>query len=284
MVSLSCRDVLRVSQKSINSLRGSLASGDFLKKTALPLVTLGLLASLAPCLSASDAIARPQDHSMPHDHAGMSMPMDDKPLDAAAQAKLLQDKKESEFNHHLAGLFVFLAGIFILFEERLKSRWPAVRYAWPLCFLLSGVFVFIFSDTELWPFGPKNWWTGVFGNLEVLQHKTFALLLLGLGVIEVRRAAGALQAAWSAWVFPVLATGGSILLLFHVHGGGMHGPDAMNTMEHIQVQHFSFAAAGAGIALSKGLSDAPFRARRVFRVLWPLLMIALGVLLMMYTE
>jgi len=179
---------------------------------------------------------------------------------------------------------VFLAGIFILFEDWLKNRWPAARYAWPMCFLVSGLFVFIFSDTELWPFGYKNWWNGVFGNLEVLQHKTFALLLLGVGVIELRRAAGLLRAAWSAWVFPVLAMGGSILLLFHVHGGNMHGPNAMITMERIQMQHFSYAAAGAGIALSKGLSDTPVPGKAIFRVLWPLLMMVLGALLMTYTE
>jgi hypothetical protein len=214
----------------------------------------------------------------------MSMPMDDQPLDAAAQAKLLQDKRESEFNHRLAGLLVFLAGIFILLEDRLKNRWPAARYAWPICFLLSGLFVFVFSDTELWPFGYKNWWTGVFGNLEVLQHKTFALLLLSVGVIELRRAAGILRAVWSAWVFPVLAMAGSVLLLFHVHGGPMHGPDAMTSMEHIKMQHFSYAAAGVGIAVSKGLADTPVRGRGVFRILWPVLMMVLGALLMTYTE
>jgi hypothetical protein len=237
-------------------------------------------------LSVAPSFTKAQEHPMAHDHSGMDMQMDDRPLSPAEQAKLLQDKHESEFNHRLAGLFVFLAGLFILFEERLKSRWPAVRYAWPLCFLLSGLFVFVFSDTELWPFGPKGWWNGVFGpgNLEVLQHKTFALLLLGVGVIELRRASGTLRAAWSAWVFPTLALAGSVLLLFHVHGGSMRGPDAMNTMEHIQMEHFSYAAAGAGIAVSKGLSDTPLRGRGVFRILWPLLMMALGVLLMTYTE
>jgi copper resistance protein D len=245
-----------------------------------------LAAALFLCFALIPRSARAQEPAMPSHHEGMSMsmPMDEHPLDAAAQAKLLKDKKESEFNHHLAGLFVFLAGIFILFEEPLKNRWPVVRYAWPLCFLLSGLFVFVFSDTELWPFGYKNWWTGVFGNLEVLQHKTFALLLLAVGVIEMRRAAGALRAVWSAWVFPALAFAGSVLLLFHVHGGNMHAPGAMNTMEHIRMQHFSYAAAGAGIAVFKGLSDTPFRPRKVFRILWPLAMIVLGVLLMFYTE
>src|SRR5271154_1253785 len=154
-------------------------------KKLLPLF-LGLLffIVLGVFLGRDQPVARSQEHPMDHEHGGMSMVMDE-PMSPSAQAKLLADKRESEFNHHLAGFFVFLAGIFILFEERLKNRWSGVRYAWPLCFFLSGVFVLIFSDTELWPFGPKNWWTGVLGNLEVLQHKTFAVILLAVGVIEM---------------------------------------------------------------------------------------------------
>lgn len=281
---LFLQDIAQAARDTFHSLKGKFARGGLVSRARLTLAAFALVSAFALWSSTPQAVARPQGQPVTHDHAGMSMPMDDQPLDAAAQAKHLHDKKESEFNHHLAGVFVFLAGVFILFEERLKSRWSAVRYAWPLCFVLSGLFVLVFSDTELWPFGPKNWWTGVFGNLEVLQHKIFALLLLGLGVIEVRRAAGALRAAWSAWVFPMLATAGSVLLLFHVHGGGMHGPDAMNVMERIQMQHFSYAAAGAGIAVSKGLSDTPIRARSVFRVLWPILMMVLGLLLVVYTE
>jgi putative copper resistance protein D len=253
------------------------------KKLSRVFLVFPLLTSLVFLLTLGQPIARSEDQPAPHDHTGMSMPMD-VPIDPAAQAKLFEDKKESEFNHHLAGFFVLLAGIFILFEEPLKNHWPAARYAWPLCFLLSGIFVLIFSDTELWPFGPKNWWIGVARNLEVLQHKTFAVLLLALGVIEMRRASGLLKAAWSAWVFPALAFAGSVLLLFHVHNAGMHGPSAMSTMARIQMQHFSYAAAGAGIALSKGLSGAPLRSRRFFQMMWPLFMIALGVLLMLYVE
>jgi hypothetical protein len=220
---------------------------------------------------------------MHHDHDGMSMPMDDA-TDPAAQAKLLRDKKESEFNHHLAGIFVVLAGLFILAGDRLRTRWPAIKYAWPLCFLLSGVFVLVFSDTELWPFGPKNWWVGVAGNLEVLQHKTFAIILLGLGVIEMLRAKGTLRAMWSAWVFPVLAVAGSIMLLFHAHDAGMHGPEAMKTMERIQLQHFSYALLGVGIAVSKGVSDSSYSMRRIFGVFCAFFFFSLRFLLVFYTE
>ena len=233
--------------------------------------------------AAVPAISYAQGSPHHHDHASMSMPMNDA-TDPAAQAKLLADKKESEFNHHLAGVFVVLAGLFILTGERLKNRWPAIKYAWPFCFLLSGIFVLVFSDTELWPFGPKNWWIGVTGNLEVLQHKAFAVILLILSVIEILRAKGTLKAVWSAWVFPTLAVAGSVMLLFHAHDAGMHGPEAMSTMERIQMQHFSYAALGVGIAVTKGVADTETPISRLSSYLWPTLMVILGFVLARYTE
>src|SRR4029077_1218971 len=162
-----------------------------------------------------------EDDSMHGMHAGMSMPMDN----AATQSKLLSDKHESEFNHHLAGLLVLAAGLFLIAEGNIRARWPLARQAWPLCFLLSGVFVLVFSDTELWPFSSQSWYFGLTHHAEVLQHKAFAVLLLALGVIELLRARAILTARWWWWVFPVIATIGSAMLLFHDHQGHAHGAD-----------------------------------------------------------
>ena len=229
-----------------------------------------------------------RDHSAHLDHTGheaMSMTMDEQPqMDAAQQRKLLADKKESEFNHHLAGFFVILAGIFILGGDTLNRRWSFLRFAWPACFLLSGLFLLVFSDTELWPFGPQSWWYGLTHNLEDLQHKAFAVILLALGIIEVRRARGVLKSAWASLVFPVLAFCGSVMLLFHEHYSGMSGPDHLTVMARIQAEHMSFAAAGFGIGVFKGLSELPTRGQLIFARLWSLLMIVLGVLLLLYKE
>jgi len=225
---------------------------------------------------------------MDHDHGGhegMSMAMDEPAqMDAAQQSKILADKKESEFNHHLAGFFVILAGLLILAQGTLAQRWLFVRYAWPACFLLSGLFLLVFSDTELWPFGPQSWWYGLTHNPEDLQHKTFALILLALGIIEVQRVRGILKSAWAAWAFPVLAAFGSVLLLFHEHHTGMHGAGQMSTMARIQAEHLGFAITGFGIGAFRGLSEVPTRWQMIFAKLWPLLMIGLGVLLLLYGE
>jgi copper resistance protein D len=231
----------------------------------------------------------PQQHDMSTmpdmpgmDHAGMHGQA--APEDPAVVAKRLADKRESEFNHHLAGFLVALAGVFILGQGRLAKRWPLVRYIWPMCFLAAGAFLLVFSDTEIWPFGPQSPWYAITHNAEDLQHKTFAVILLALGYVEFQRARGRFKAAWAAWSFPALGMAGAILLLFHVHGGDMSAPGAMQTMQHIQKEHFWFSSAGFGIALTNGLAETRSKWQHIFKIIWPALLVVLGILLMLYTE
>ncbi len=246
-------------------------------------------ALLAAMLALSATQVSPQAPSANPAHAGhegmdMSAPMDGQTQSAMQQAILAQNKRESEFNHHLAGFLVILAGLFLLGEGALRQRWPSTRFAWPACFLLCGLFLLVFSDTELWPFGPQSWWYGLTHNLEDLQHKTFAVILLTLGTLEIQRARGVLKSAWASWIFPALALFGSVMLLFHEHHSGMHGVDHMTVMKRIQAEHLGFAIVGGGVGVVKGLSELRTRWQAVFLKSWPLLLIILGVLLMRYTE
>ena len=250
--------------------------------------TLFLLSLLAAPLSGLRAYGQQAPAQHEHSgHEGMNMPMDE-PLDPQAQAKLqakvLADKKESEFNHHLAGALVAIAALFMLFQKQIAARWPAAKFVWPACFLLAGVFVLVWSDTELWPFGHRQWIEALQNNREVLQHKTFAVLLLALGAVEWQRARGALQAAWSAWIFPAVAVAGSIILIFHQHQGGMMGEHHMETMALIQSEHLSYTISGLGIGVAKGLSEMKSKAGAFFAKVWPSLMFVLGILLLFYRE
>lgn len=230
--------------------------------------------------------AQSKQHDMDH-MPGMKMDAPATPEDPAHAAKRLADKRESEFNHHLAGVLVIIAGIFILAESRLSKRWPVVRFVWPMCFLAAGLFLLVFSDTEIWPFGPQSPWYAITHNTEDLQHKTFSVILLALGYVEFQRARGRWKSPWAAWFFPVVGAAGALLLLFHVHGGDMSAPNAMESMERIQNEHRWFAATGFGIALTNGaagLTSAPQKWQSIFRALWPSLLIILGVLLTLYTE
>jgi putative copper resistance protein D len=247
------------------------------------------LATLLALMAFHPAPARAsseQDTMTGHDgmsHDGMSMSMDT-PIDPKVQAKLLADKRESEFNHHLAGFLVLLGGIVLLAEGELRQRWPSLRFVWPATLLLAGLFLLVWSDTELWPFGPQSWWHTLVTNREVLQHKTYAVILLVLGVIELQKIRERLKAVWASWAFPVLAVAGSVLLLFHMHRAGMHGAHHMEIMERVQSEHISYSIAGFSIGLSKGLSETHSSWQAFFQRLWPALLMVLGALLMMYVE
>ena len=255
----------------------------FMHLLAMFLVFAGLCLS---CKKTSAQQATIHHGGMQRD--GMSMPVEgsaDPAAQAKFQAKIVADKRESEFNHHLAGFCLLLAAFSMMFlQSDFAGRWPVAKYVWPLCFLLAGVFVLVWSDTELWPFGNRQWLEALRNNREVLQHKTFAVLLLALGIIEWRRACGVLRAAWSAWVFPAAAVLGSIILIFHEHQGGMVGENHMETMAHIRSQHLSYTLSGMAIGVSKGLSELNARLSRIFAKLWPLLLAGLGILLMFYRE
>jgi len=248
-----------------------------------------LLFSIVAWPFAATTMTGQEQQPMHHDHAGnqgMAMPMDEpiNAADAKLEAKILADKKESEFNHHLAGFFIALAGALVLFEPNLVRRGPLVKYVWPACFLLAGIFVLVWSDTELWPFGHRPWLEALQHNREVLQHKTFAILLFGLGAIEWQRARGVLLTVWSGWVFPLVAISGSLILIFHQHEGGMAGQHHMETMARIQSQHLSYTACGLGIGLTKGLSELAGHRAGIMAKMWPLLLAVLGTLLMFYRE
>jgi hypothetical protein len=204
--------------------------------------------------------------------------------DPAVVAERLKGKYQSEFNHHLAGMFLIIAGTFIIGDEHFTKIWTGLRYVWPVCFLGAGIFLVFLSDMDVWPFGPLTPWYGVTHDVEDLQHKIFGIILLCLGYVEFQRTRGRFKGAWSAWFFPVVGMAGAIMLLFHAHGGDMSAPDAMETMQHVKHEHLEFMVTGFSLSLSKGLAETKSKWKQVFATLWPSLLITLGILLMFYTE
>lgn len=201
----------------------------------------------------------------------------------AQKAADIASTKESEFNHHLSGLLVFIAGLAILLQDRIRPYWPEVKYVLSVCFLLAGVYLLVFSDTEIWPWGPQTFWYAVTHNPEDLQHKLFSVILLFLGCVEFLLAKGQLTSKWAKWAFPILAVIASIMLLFHKHSPGMHA-NAMAIMRRVKSEHLGFAATGFGVAIAKGFSEASRSWRPVLEKVWPALLMVLGVLLMLYSE
>lgn len=189
-----------------------------------------------------------------------------------------------EFGHQMAGVFLLAAGILLLAQDRLARRLPTIRYFWPFCFLVPGIYLLILSDTEIWPFGDQNLFTLLRTDTQVLQHKIYSLILLAIGWIELQRMRGKIRGAWAAFVFPALALFGAVMLFFHPHGIGGHGPAHMAAMQKVQAQHIWFGIVGVGIALAKLLAELHWTPKAIFGRVWPSLMMVLGALLLVYKE
>lgn len=129
----------------------------------------------------------------------------------------IAERAASELNHHIAGLALILIALLIF--AGMVPRFRSVRYAWPVLFIGLALFLAAWSDAEIWPRGNLSWSWLIHHDAEARQHKIYALLLLGLGVVEFLRARGTLNRTWQRWAFPVLAIGGVALLTMHAHGG-----------------------------------------------------------------
>ena len=220
------------------------------------------------------------------EHSGMAHGRNLSESSPQDPAQLAAVKRFSEFNHHFAGLFVLLVGLLAMLEPYLATRFRFMRYFWCALFWIPGVYLLILSDPESWPVGDQSLHYVLTQNMQVLQHKVFSLLLLGLGLVEYLRARNQLRAQWTIALFPAMAAAGAMLLLFHssaVHAGGMDAA-AHLAMQKIELQHIGFAAVGFGIALTKAIADTGRFQARLMRILFALLLVLLGGLLITYTE
>jgi hypothetical protein len=129
------------------------------------------------------------------------------------------NKGPSEYNHQVAGWVLIGVGFLVLISVLSRNR-SALRYVWPLLFLLAGVFLAVWSDAEIWPRGNLSWAWLLHHDHEAGQHKIYALLLIAMAVVEYLHACGSLNRFWSACAFTVLAIVGASFLLVHDHSAG----------------------------------------------------------------
>lgn len=193
----------------------------------------------------------------------------------------------SEFNHALAGIGVVMVGIS---EFRTGLGWTTLawlRFLLPVGMLTSGVYLLIWSDHDAWPIGRFSLAQTFSGDdPEMLLHKIFALLLLGIGLIEWRIRRGRLQGRRWSLALPIFAVVGGLLLFLH-----MHGPHP--AAQRIAMHHFLMGALalGAGWVRFVGEYVENHQAREerrthrsVFVIIWSVLILFIGIQLLGYSE
>jgi hypothetical protein len=192
-----------------------------------------------------------------------------------------EGKAYSEFNHHMAGLFVLLIGLSELRGALGVAMLSWSRFLLPLAMLGAGGFLMIWSDHDAWPIGSLSFTQTFFSDdFETVQHKLYAILLLSIGSIELLRRRGKItHVAWSI-PLPLLALIGGAMLFLHSHG--TH-PSAHKIAMHHAVMGTTAIFAGL-CKVTAGYKSPGAEKSSAWGLAWSALVLLIGIELLVYTE
>jgi putative copper resistance protein D len=208
-----------------------------------------------------------------------ALPLSPKPVESFVPGEKLHpnsaaDIAWSEYNHHWAGLVVLAIGILAV----IARRFGWARH-WPLMFWGLAAFLFLRSDSENWPLGPRGFWES-FQVAEVAQHRVFVLLIVLFAIFEWAVQTDRLQPRRAGLVFPLVCAAGGALLMLHSHALG-------NVREEflVELSHIPLALLAVGAGWCRWLEIRLPRDRtRVVAWIWPVCFVLIGAVLMLYRE
>jgi len=206
----------------------------------------------------------------------------------------------SEFNHRGAGLFVLVWGLTGLIAGLLWPKRTWVRFVPPIVLLGLAEFLILRNDPKTWPIGPIPFWIS-FRDASTFEHRVFVVLIIGLAIIELLRAADRLPSFAFKFAVPAVAVTACVLLLFHHHGGfetqqamqhmneTSAAPDPsmqrmLSSMALVKQEHLVFVILGLGFAVSKLGADMGWIRGRLGQTLWAVFAILLGLYMFGYSE
>ena len=182
----------------------------------------------------------------------------------------------SEYNHNWAGLIVFAAGILAIASRSQRLKWA--RH-WPLIFVALAIFIFLRADPENWPLGPNRFWES-FLEADVLQHRVFAVLVIGLAISEWRVQTRLGRWSASRFVFPVVCAIGGALLFTHSHSLGNIKDATLIEWSHISLAFIAVVAGWSRWAELRSTTSG----RNACAWIWSTCFAMMGAILMLYRE
>ncbi len=198
------------------------------------------------------------------------------PITDLMAVRKLEEYRWSEYNHHIAGLFVLAMGLLALVEGLGLCRWA--RH-WPLLFLGLAAFLFVRNDPRAWPLGPAGFWETM-ALPDVLQHRLALLLIVAFAAFEWAVRAGRLAGRRWAYVFPLLCGAGGALLLTHSHALFNLKAEFLTEVTHAPLGVLGvFIGAGRWLELRLPVPDNRLPGRA-----WAVGFVLIGLLLVFYRE
>ena len=191
-------------------------------------------------------------------------------------ARVLNDMKWSEYNHHWMGVIVVAMGVLALLARTGRAPWAEY---WPLLMIGIAIFIFLRGDPECWPLGPRSFWA-TWAKPEVFQHRLAALLCIAFAIFELRVRRHPSQGGALPLIFPLLCAAGAALLLTHSHG-------TTNVQEEYlaELSHMPMGVLGVMAGWSRWLElRMPSEDRAIPAWIWPMCFVLIGLGLLNYRE
>jgi hypothetical protein len=192
-----------------------------------------------------------------------------------------EGKAYSNFNHHLAGVFVLLIGLSEIRYGVAVSVLAWTRFFLPVFMVSVGVFLLIWSDHEGWPFGSTFSQAFFTGEWETIQHKWFGILALLIGLIEWLRRTGHLSGRGWKFPLPAFAIVGGLSLFLHSHGAN---PSAHKIALHHAVMGIMAVTAGSSKFVSNWNGTLGTGKSSRWELAWAALVLLIGIQLLIYSE
>ena len=189
----------------------------------------------------------------------------------------------SDRNHHLAGIFILLVGLTELWGALGIGLRAWSRFLLPMALCGAGVHLLIWSDHDAWPIGSLSFTQTLFGgDWEILQHKTYAVLALGVGVIEGLRRLGRLRHVLWTIPFPAFAISGGLMLFLHDHG--VHPSAHKIAMDHALMGTVAVAAGFCRLVSARTAVQNAAAGSSRWDLAWAGLILLIGLQLLFYSE
>ena len=191
-------------------------------------------------------------------------------------ARVLNDMKWSEYNHHWMGIIVVAMGLLAVLARTGRAPWAEY---WPLLMIGIAVFIFLRGDPECWPLGPRSFWA-TWARPEVFQHRLAALLCIAFAIFELRVRRKPSHGGVLPLIFPLLCAVGAALLLTHSHGTTNVEEEFMAELNHVPM-----AVLGVMAGWSRWLElRLPPEDRAIPSWIWPVCFVLIGMGLLNYRE
>ena len=187
-----------------------------------------------------------------------------------------EGKAWSEYNHNWSGIVILAVGLLAVLSRSGKMLWS--RH-WPLLFIGLAAFILLRADPENWPLGPNGFWQS-FLVADVLQHRFFALLIIGFAIFEWRVQTGRCNCPAYSFVFPAVCALGGALLFTHSHSLGNIKDETLIEWSHMALAILAVIAGWSRWAELRSSS----RDGKSLALTWSLCFVMIGTVLILYRE